>query len=158
MNGLGGFHEERFVSRVEGKLDALLSRGHGKLDEAARHICLAPKAKRARPRLCYLFGQALGVDSPLLEDVAVTVELIHTASLLHDDVIDEGDVRRGFPTQRKVGQFGGGVDRGLDALRRVAPTGKAPCPSHHGGRKGCLPNDTRSDVRSRLSWQLGSDP
>ena len=98
MNGLGGFHEERFVSRVEGKLDALLSRGHGKLDEAARHICLAPKAKRARPRLCYLFGQALGVDSPLLEDVAVTVELIHTASLLHDDVIDEGDVRRGFPT------------------------------------------------------------
>jgi octaprenyl-diphosphate synthase len=56
--------------------------------------------KRLRPVLVFLTAQALGADakSPLCVDLAATVELIHTATLLHDDVVDESDLRRGRAT------------------------------------------------------------
>lgn len=62
--------------------------------------------KRLRPVLVFLSAQALGADSrsPLLVDLAATVELIHTATLLHDDVVDESDLRRGRATANA--QFG----------------------------------------------------
>lgn len=65
---------------------------------AARHLCLAPGAKRARPRMVHLFGLAVDADPDGLADVAVAGEFIHGASLMHDDVIDEGTLRRGRPT------------------------------------------------------------
>ena len=65
---------------------------------AARHLCLAPGAKRARPRMVHLFGLAVDADPDGLADVAVAGEFIHGASLMHDDVIDKGTVRRGRPT------------------------------------------------------------
>jgi heptaprenyl diphosphate synthase len=68
------------------------------LAAAAQHLCMAPGAKRARPKLCYFFGLSVDVDFDLLTDVAVTGEFIHGASLLHDDVIDNGALRRGAPT------------------------------------------------------------
>ncbi len=56
--------------------------------------------KRLRPMLVFLAAQALGADSKsaLVVDLAATVELIHTATLLHDDVVDESDLRRGRAT------------------------------------------------------------
>lgn len=65
---------------------------------AARHLCLAPGAKRARPRMVHLFGVAVDADPDGLADVSVAAEFIHGASLMHDDVIDEGTIRRGRPT------------------------------------------------------------
>jgi geranylgeranyl pyrophosphate synthase len=65
---------------------------------AAKHLCLANGAKRARPKLIYFFAQALDIQSPQIIDIAVTGEFIHNASLLHDDVIDNGTIRRGKPT------------------------------------------------------------
>lgn len=65
---------------------------------AARHLCLAPGAKRARPRMVHLFGVAVDADPDGLADVSVAAEFIHGASLMHDDVIDEGTMRRGRPT------------------------------------------------------------
>lgn len=70
----------------------------GVLQVAARHLCLAPGAKRARPRLCFLFGEVAGAAPAAMVDVAVAVELMHSASLLHDDVVDAGALRRGRPT------------------------------------------------------------
>lgn len=67
------------------------------LRDAARHLSFAG-GKRARPRLVYLFGRAVGASEEDLIDVALAAELIHTASLMHDDVIDEGTIRRGRPT------------------------------------------------------------
>lgn len=65
--------------------------------EAARHLCLSG-GKRARPMLVKIFGDTLGVgDEPLVE-AGVAAELIHAASLLHDDVVDAGMFRRGKPT------------------------------------------------------------
>lgn len=59
---------------------------------------MAPAAKRARPQLVFHFGRCVGVDSSQLVHFAVAAELVHTASLLHDDVVDEGTERRNRPT------------------------------------------------------------
>jgi heptaprenyl diphosphate synthase len=69
---------------------------------AAKHLCLSNGAKRARPKLIYFFSEALQINSALAIDIAVTSEFIHSASLLHDDVIDNGTLRRGSPTVNVV--------------------------------------------------------
>lgn len=51
--------------------------------------------KRVRPLLSALAGTALGLGEDELTDLAVAVELLHSASLLHDDLIDDADTRRG---------------------------------------------------------------
>lgn len=54
--------------------------------------------KRIRPLLTLLAGKALNANDEPLIQCASFVEFIHTATLLHDDVIDESDLRRGNPT------------------------------------------------------------
>lgn len=54
--------------------------------------------KRLRPLLVILSGWKEDGDFDSLLDVAVAAELLHTASLIHDDIIDEADNRRGIPT------------------------------------------------------------
>lgn len=54
--------------------------------------------KRIRPRLVLLFAQALGFEGPERFELAAIVEFIHTATLLHDDVVDESGLRRGRKT------------------------------------------------------------
>jgi octaprenyl-diphosphate synthase len=51
--------------------------------------------KRARPQLVFLAAKALGFDHPRVVDFAAVIELLHSASLLHDDLIDDADTRRG---------------------------------------------------------------
>jgi heptaprenyl diphosphate synthase len=94
-----------FLVVVEQRLNAALVDGDAGPDvkgdtlmEAARHLCLGGGGKRARPMLVRLFGDAVGVPAERLVDVAVSAELIHSASLLHDDVVDAGMFRRGRPT------------------------------------------------------------
>ncbi|MEN9892681.1 MAG: hypothetical protein RLY78_2976 [Pseudomonadota bacterium] len=62
------------------------------------HYIVSAGGKRMRPRLVMLFAQALGFDGPEQYELAATVEFIHTATLLHDDVVDESDLRRGRQT------------------------------------------------------------
>lgn len=54
--------------------------------------------KRMRPALVLLVSNALGVNSPQRYELAAIVEFIHTATLLHDDVVDESSLRRGLDT------------------------------------------------------------
>jgi len=54
--------------------------------------------KRMRPKLVLLFANALGFDDASRFELAATVEFIHTATLLHDDVVDESELRRGKQT------------------------------------------------------------
>lgn len=69
---------------------------NGVLDDA-----VGPKGKRIRP-LLVLACASLGPDAVRNEDLAcrlaATVELIHTASLIHDDIVDEAPLRRGMPS------------------------------------------------------------
>jgi octaprenyl-diphosphate synthase len=92
----------QFLEQVESRLEqALRSESEARpstLLAAARNLCLGNGAKRVRPRLVQLLGQAVGAEQAALVDVAVAGELIHSGSLLHDDVIDGGVVRRDRPT------------------------------------------------------------
>lgn len=54
--------------------------------------------KRLRPSLSFLAARLLNVDAEVGQRVALTVELLHSASLLHDDLIDGADTRRGRET------------------------------------------------------------
>jgi len=67
------------------------------VDQIGRYIVEAG-GKRVRPRLLLLFAQALGYEGPDGHELAATVEFIHTATLLHDDVVDDSSLRRGRPT------------------------------------------------------------
>lgn len=72
------------------------------------HYILGGGGKRMRPVLAVLSAMACGfratpgVAHPAHVDVAVIVELIHTATLLHDDVVDESHLRRGQETANHV--------------------------------------------------------
>ena len=51
--------------------------------------------KRIRPTLAILTGKAFGYKEKSLITLACAIELLHTASLIHDDVVDQSDIRRG---------------------------------------------------------------
>ena len=66
------------------------------------HYIISAGGKRIRPRLVLLFAAALGFRGPDRYTLAATVEFIHTATLLHDDVVDESSLRRGRDTANAV--------------------------------------------------------
>jgi geranylgeranyl diphosphate synthase type II len=73
------------------------------LDEAMRYSLLAG-GKRIRPVLCLAAARAAGADPAELLPAAAAIELIHTYSLIHDDLpaMDDDDLRRGRPTSHVV--------------------------------------------------------
>ena len=62
------------------------------------HYIISAGGKRLRPMLVLLFSKALGFEGRERFELAATVEFIHTATLLHDDVVDESALRRGRQT------------------------------------------------------------
>lgn len=70
----------------------------------AMRYSLFAGGKRIRPILCIAAAQSLGGTAPGAEDAACSLELIHTYSLIHDDLpaLDNDDFRRGRPTCHKV--------------------------------------------------------
>jgi geranylgeranyl diphosphate synthase type II len=71
----------------------------GGLDEAMRYSLLAG-GKRIRPVLCLATARSLGEDIGAYLDLAGAIEMVHTYSLVHDDLpaMDDDDLRRGQPT------------------------------------------------------------
>jgi octaprenyl-diphosphate synthase len=68
------------------------------LIEQISHYIIGAGGKRIRPRLVLLFAEALGFEGREPYELAAIVEFIHTATLLHDDVVDESSLRRGRAT------------------------------------------------------------
>lgn len=62
------------------------------------HYILNAGGKRLRPKLLLLCCAALGCEDPRRWQMAAVVEFIHTATLLHDDVVDDSSLRRGLAT------------------------------------------------------------
>ncbi len=62
------------------------------------HYIVSAGGKRVRPMLLLLIARALGSDNTQRHELAAVVEFIHTATLLHDDVVDESNLRRGRQT------------------------------------------------------------
>ena len=74
-----------------------LSQGDGMLESVLSHI-RQRGGKRMRPMLILLTAKNYGDVSSVTQNAALGLELLHTASLVHDDVVDESDQRRGQPS------------------------------------------------------------
>jgi octaprenyl-diphosphate synthase len=86
---------------VEKELQRLVSTGKAPGTDSARHL-LEAGGKRVRPLAVLLAAGCFGAIPGAARDVAVVSELIHLATLLHDDVLDDAPVRRGKPTARTL--------------------------------------------------------
>ncbi|MBO9453862.1 polyprenyl synthetase family protein [Paracoccus sp. R12_1] len=75
----------------------MASRHAPRIPEVTAHLVEAG-GKRLRPMLTLAAARLAGYDGPYHVHLAATVEFIHTATLLHDDVVDESRQRRGRPT------------------------------------------------------------
>lgn len=85
--------EDRFRSIIE--TDVML------IKEIFNHI-IATKGKRIRPMLLFLCSNLLGKPTKKTLEAATIVELLHTATLIHDDVVDNSDLRRGAPSINSI--------------------------------------------------------
>src|ERR1041385_7204557 len=86
------------LARMEGSLAALANSDDAVLGPMLSTV-LPGSGKRLRPALALLIGRlAQASDSDALNHMAVGVELLHTASLVHDDIVDESDTRHGGAT------------------------------------------------------------
>ena len=86
-----------FINGVQDRLAAIVG-GEARLERGAARLMLASGAKRARAHVCRSLASAFDIRPELARELAVVVELMHGASLLHDDVVDRSDRRRGLPT------------------------------------------------------------
>ncbi|WP_111558355.1 polyprenyl synthetase family protein [Paracoccus sediminilitoris] len=77
--------------------ERMASRHAPRIPEVTAHLIEAG-GKRLRPMLTLAAARMVGYDGPYHIHLAATVEFIHTATLLHDDVVDESSQRRGRPT------------------------------------------------------------
>src|SRR6202035_793299 len=71
------------------------------VDQVAEHI-ISGGGKRLRPMLVVLAGRACGHEGSAHIEAAAFIEFIHTATLLHDDVVDGSSMRRGRTTANEV--------------------------------------------------------
>jgi len=85
------------LEQVEQRLHEKADTQHEALTEAIEHL-LNSGGKRLRPALALLAGAMLGADPERNVSLAAAVEMLHTATLVHDDLIDGSLLRRGMPT------------------------------------------------------------
>lgn len=87
------------LAEVDDEILRSLDIDHPTVFEAATHL-LRAGGKRIRPALVLLAGRFAQYDPARLVPLGAAVEMIHMATLVHDDVVDRSDTRRGWPTVR----------------------------------------------------------
>jgi octaprenyl-diphosphate synthase len=129
LSRLGALQQllEDDLAWVEAALLEATSRGERPGRDAGRHL-VARGGKRVRPMALLLSAACFGPVTEAARHAALVAELVHTATLLHDDVIDDGTERRGAPTSRLL--WGNAVSvlagdlllvESLDRMGRHAP-------------------------------------
>jgi len=98
-NLYGPVHQD--LDLVDETIDALRGVDYQPLTEML-NLVLAARGKRLRPALSLLAGQFGQYRLDLLVPLAASIELLHTATLVHDDVIDNAATRRGRPTANSI--------------------------------------------------------
>ena len=78
--------------------------------------------KRHRPLICFAACQAVGGDMPRATSAAAAIEHFHTAALIHDDIADEAELRRGEPCMHLTEGIGLAINAGDLALSLVNGT------------------------------------
>lgn len=120
------------LAEIERLLAEAVSRGEAPGTSAARHL-VANGGKRVRPMALTLAAQCFGEVTPAVHQLGAVVELVHSATLLHDDVVDDGMERRGSITARRRWGNGISVLAGdlllVDALERTGEHAPALLPS-----------------------------
>ncbi len=92
----------RDVSDIDWRLHQVLGSTYARLTEAARYAC-STGGKRVRPLVMSAAFRALGEESTgPIHSLAAAFQLIHTATLVHDDVIDHAETRRGRPSMPRA--------------------------------------------------------
>ena len=93
--------EENLQKRINSQIDTYFS-SNSQIQEAMEFALTAP-GKRVRPLLTYLVGDIYNIPLERLDSLALASEIIHTYSLVHDDLpcMDDDDLRRGQPTLHK---------------------------------------------------------
>jgi octaprenyl-diphosphate synthase len=87
------------MAEVERELERAAAQGVSPATDSARHL-LQAGGKRVRPATVMLSAACFGAVTPPVREAAVVAELVHLATLLHDDVVDDGMQRRGCPAPR----------------------------------------------------------
>ena len=88
---------ERLNSRIAEQL-----KGSNTLMDRIVLSLLRTKGKQIRPLMVFLCAGLMGCDNERVLASAVAVELLHNASLIHDDVVDNSPIRRGQPTVNAI--------------------------------------------------------
>ncbi len=114
------------LARIEVELRRAVApdgRGARLVTKAGAHL-VAAGGKRLRPTCVLLAAEVGGPVTDVARELAVAVELVHSATLLHDDVVDYGELRRGRPTTRAIYGNSASIFAGdwllVDALKRVS--------------------------------------
>jgi geranylgeranyl diphosphate synthase type I len=104
--------EEELLKRarlVSKAIDDLLPVGHPQgLYKASRHLVDAG-GKRLRPSMLLMAAEAAGGDPEKLAPAGVAVELVHNFTLIHDDIMDNADLRRGKPSVHSLWGISGAI-------------------------------------------------
>lgn len=97
---------DSYIHRFERYLSSFLTNLNSPSQELNNAILymLGNGGKRLRPLLCYHLAKALNVSFDLVDSIALSIELLHTYSLIHDDLpaMDNDDFRRGKPSCHKA--------------------------------------------------------
>jgi octaprenyl-diphosphate synthase len=92
----------RDLSEIDWRVAEVLGSTYAQLTEAARYAC-STGGKRVRPLLMAAAFRGLGATSTQpIQSLAAAFQLIHTATLVHDDVIDHAETRRGRPSMPRA--------------------------------------------------------
>jgi octaprenyl-diphosphate synthase len=89
------------LAALDAALGAVVRDGPAPAALAATHLAAAG-GKRVRPLLVLLSAACFGGGGAVARELALAAELVHLATLLHDDVVDDGDERRGVPAARRI--------------------------------------------------------
>jgi octaprenyl-diphosphate synthase len=89
------------LAQVERTMREALAGDHALIGAIGEHV-LSSGGKRLRPLLVMLSAELCGYDGPRRVQIAAAIELLHTATLLHDDVVDLATLRRGKDAARAI--------------------------------------------------------
>ena len=126
------------LQAAEACLGELLSSPIASIPRVGGHLAFSG-GKRLRPLMTLLAAQAAGYDDEERITAAAVGELVHNATLLHDDVIDNGEFRRGRPAARMV--FGENLTRNRQVGGRRARHGRSGRAA--GGKQGGTDKNSR---------------
>ena len=89
------------LQQLEEKFKVIIQSDVKLVNDVFAHI-VGSKGKRLRPILLFLSSGLNGKPTEKSIDAALLVELLHTATLIHDDVVDNSDMRRGIPSINQI--------------------------------------------------------